>query len=232
MYSAYYWDRGLKSAQNQDSLFLLEVRTRKGKMTFAAVCDGIGGLKSGEMASGYVTERLMEEVYERLIPYLEKGDWKKASNAVLRTLYDAKEKMSDLAKRKEISLGTTVLFVCMMGSRYLALHCGDSRLYRMGIFGARNVFTDDVEQGKLNSCIGSVKGKKPDIHRGMLLKGEGLLLCSDGFYTKLSADTLDETLRCARCEDKMLEKRLKTLGEEARRLGSADDISAIAIFRR
>ena len=234
MITAYYWKKGGSSVLNQDSLFLLRLRTGAGEMAFGAVCDGIGGWEAGEKASGYLTEQLMECVYRSLVPALAKNKWKIASNAAYRTLYSAREALCAYGLSKHFSLGTTVCFACLFRGRFLALHCGDSRLYKIGILGTKSLFPDDLKEGRLTACIGSVRGPMPKLRLGRLLPGEGLLLCSDGFYRGLTDKELGESLgvRDGRLRGEMLARRLRTLSEEAVLRGSRDDAAVVYLGNR
>ena len=49
--AAYHTDVGISKKTNQDSLAIKVVETKKGKIAFAIVCDGMGGLSKGELAS-------------------------------------------------------------------------------------------------------------------------------------------------------------------------------------
>ena len=44
-------DVGIKKDTNQDSLCLKQAQTDKGNILLAIVCDGMGGLEKGEVAS-------------------------------------------------------------------------------------------------------------------------------------------------------------------------------------
>ena len=61
--SGFYWDSGKKEI-NQDSVLVEQVNTGKGRILLAAVSDGIGGLPAGEVASGFLMERLQQHFYE------------------------------------------------------------------------------------------------------------------------------------------------------------------------
>ena len=47
-------DIGIVKSTNQDSLSVKVINTSIGKMAFAILCDGMGGLEKGEVASASV----------------------------------------------------------------------------------------------------------------------------------------------------------------------------------
>ena len=57
-----YWDRGGYDI-NQDSAAFEQVVLRRRIISMAVVADGIGGLSKGELASGYVTGRIVKWFY-------------------------------------------------------------------------------------------------------------------------------------------------------------------------
>ncbi|MBE5895005.1 MAG: serine/threonine-protein phosphatase, partial [Lachnospiraceae bacterium] len=71
------YEKGCRE-RNQDSLALHRMMTQRGEVVLAAVCDGLGGMDAGEIASGYVAERLSIWFYEDLPDLLEKRRSKKA----------------------------------------------------------------------------------------------------------------------------------------------------------
>lgn len=44
-------DIGIKKTTNQDSLFMCKFQTSFGEAVFSVLCDGMGGLEKGEVAS-------------------------------------------------------------------------------------------------------------------------------------------------------------------------------------
>ena len=107
--SGVYWERGSVADINQDSLVLLQVLTAKGRVLMAAVCDGMGGLKQGEWASGYVTRRLQEWFYESLLRAVQKKKpyWM-IRRSLDRLVYHMQEQMSQYSGQEGIRLGTTM----------------------------------------------------------------------------------------------------------------------------
>ena len=112
MLVSHIWSPGLSGVDNQDSLFLLRLRSRFGELSFAAVCDGIGGLSEGKKASGLVTEKLMELIYTRLIDDLGKGHWKSASNAVYRCLYELCRQLAAYGKKGDCFVDDPCVCLC------------------------------------------------------------------------------------------------------------------------
>ena len=49
--AAYHTDVGIKKKNNQDSLAIKIAETPNGQAAFAIICDGMGGLAKGELAS-------------------------------------------------------------------------------------------------------------------------------------------------------------------------------------
>ena len=60
--SGYLWKKGAGDV-NEDSLTIQQIRCQRKICLMAVLCDGIGGLKNGEFASGYVTEELVKWFY-------------------------------------------------------------------------------------------------------------------------------------------------------------------------
>ena len=68
-YGAAYTDAGTVKTVNQDSLMIRIVDIGMHKTAFAVVCDGMGGLQQGELASATVV-RAYEKWYEEELPGL------------------------------------------------------------------------------------------------------------------------------------------------------------------
>ena len=54
--TALYTDTGIRKKTNEDSLCLKLADTALGKVALAVVCDGMGGLSKGEVASASVVK--------------------------------------------------------------------------------------------------------------------------------------------------------------------------------
>ena len=60
-------DVGIKKSTNQDSLLIKVAQTNLGKVCLCLVCDGMGGLAKGELASATVI-RAFENWFEQVFP--------------------------------------------------------------------------------------------------------------------------------------------------------------------
>lgn len=233
--SEVYWDKGAREA-NQDSISLQQVSIRRKKVVFALVCDGIGGLEQGEMASGFVAERMTEWFYTEGIRMLRKKKGKrKIGRAGLRALYGCNEEMGEYGKQQDMKMGTAVTMLLISGKQYLLWHSGDTRLYRVRTgFGKIRVkqLTKDHTAGShmLVRCIGSFPWKEPDVLRGMLRRNNVLLLCTDGFRNRVPEEKIGEALQpfFLKSQEQM-GMRLRELASYGKRHGETDNISAVVI---
>ena len=198
-----YWERGAAADINQDSLVLLQVLTAKGRALMAAVCDGMGGLEQGELASGYVTERLQEWFYETLLRAVQKKKpyWV-IRRSMDRLVYHVQEEFARYAEKQGgIRLGTTMTVLVLWKKTYLLWHLGDTRAY-----------------------------ERPDFRMGTLHAGQGILLCSDGFRHYVSGGELAEALAPGTiAEEGQIARRLREIGSACMRRGEKDNLSAVYI---
>lgn len=66
---AYHTDIGREKSTNQDSLGVLEANTDEGRLLLAVLCDGMGGLDKGEVASAALI-RAFEAWFQEELPGL------------------------------------------------------------------------------------------------------------------------------------------------------------------
>lgn len=247
-----YWERGSAADINQDSLVLLQVLTARGRVLMAAVCDGMGGLKKGETASGYVTKRLQEWFYESLIRSVQK---KKPYWIIRRSLdrlvYHMQEQLQQYGEKEDIRLGTTMTVLILWEKTYLLWHLGDSRAYRLcttrkergrhrgfaatrerrRMSGIECLTKDHVRRSnQLTKCVGSFGYARPDFKLGVLQAGQGVLLCSDGFRHCISEKELTDVLEPERIMDEnQIARRLREIGDACMKRGERDNLSAVYV---
>lgn len=227
--SGIYWDKG-KRLQNQDSVLLEQVITRRGRVFLAAVSDGIGGLSEGENASGYLMEKLAELFYKRLIPQIGKRRGKKKiKKSLLRFVCDMNADFHKYAAGKEIKLGATVSALLIWKNHYIILHLGDSRIYQLKGKEIRQLTENHSDGGNgLFKCLGSFPLQYPDIRYGSIKRNTGFLLCSDGFARVPERTMLGQVFNPKEISnERQIEKRLKDMAAFMMDKGERDNISAL-----
>lgn len=227
--SGIYWDRGQKNV-NQDSVFLWQMMTRRGRVLVAGVSDGIGGLKEGEIASGYILERIREACYHNLTCFSRKTKGLRClKNIMLRTLYDVSEELCKYADAKGIELGATLCLLVIVGRNYLVLHIGDSAVLKFHKNkGECLTPLHSDRKGGLLKAVGCFPFERPSIYKGRLKKHTGFLLASDGFYRKMPRNR-ELFYPNAITNERAVEKRLRDTGVFVKKNGEKDNISAIYV---
>lgn len=247
---AYDTNVGIQKSNNEDSLLLKVVETPLGKIVFAVVCDGMGGLEFGELASKEVI-LCLDEWFHHAMPQLIKNgfnqeglfqQWEGIMHSVNRKLYE-------YGYQKKIQIGTTITGILIAGDAYYALHVGDSRLYKLDnnincltqdhSFVQREIANgrmteeearEDPRKNILLQAVGTGKQIAVDFFSGRVEKGDMYLLCSDGFRNKIYSDEIWKTLHNEIIKDEnVLFQNLHTLVEENMIRMEQDNITVAAI---
>lgn len=251
MISACYFDKGDFARLQEDALVLEIAALGEREAALALVCDGIGGLREGEYAAGYVTMRVRDWFYRDFLRHVRSGHGRRRIvRDCVGMLYDCNRYLLRYGRARKIGLGTTMTMVLLYDGRfpgalkrrcpaqYLVFHVGDSRAYLFGR-GLKKLTEDDSGGGNaLSKCIGSFSWKGVQAGRGHLRRGERLLVCSDGFWRKLEEremlESLGEEYRAGRggrreMTEEQLERRLHKLGWTGRSRGERDNQAAAAL---
>lgn len=227
-----YWCRGSVADRNQDSVILQQVLTRRGRVLMAAVCDGMGGVSQGETASGYVAESLQEWFYTELLYMIRE---KKRSWVIRRSLdrlsFHLQRQLQRYAGQEKISLGTTMTVFVIWEKKYLVWHLGDSRAYRLRGERLEQITTDHVHgTGKLTKCLGSFGYFVLEHAMGVLRPGEAVLLCSDGFWRRITAQEITGVMNpTGVTQEEQIERRLREIGEACMKRGECDNLSGVYV---
>jgi len=210
----------------------------------------MGGMEKGELASATVIHAF-SEWFETI--YTQKGnDW---SYEEIKTqwqtlLEEVNEVLLKHGQNKDIQLGTTAT-VMLLSSKgeYCIGHVGDTRIYKMGqnltqltedhTFIAREIKRGNMtpEQAAVDNrrnvllqCIGVNKFFEPQYLRGTIERGEGTLLCTDGFRHVVAEEEIYKKLYNAENEQDM-KKELVHLVELNKKRQETDNITAMLIKR-
>ena len=108
--AAYHTDVGTRKETNQDSLAIKVVSTKEGNVAFAIVCDGMGGLAKGEVASKEVIEAFCAWFDDTLVDAIQNGTFTEQG---LVTQWDdiiqtQNRRLGAYGEENHLQLGTTV----------------------------------------------------------------------------------------------------------------------------
>ena len=189
-------DKGCVRKMNQDAY---EIRQLYRNTLLCVVCDGMGGAKSGNIASSLAVDVFSQEIQRTWTPNME---WDKADQIMKSAVKLANFTVYDQARKFEEfdGMGTTLVAAFIRGRQVSFVNVGDSRAYIINQKGIIQVTRDHsvvqlmVDRGELTSemaknypgknlitrAVGTESMVSCDVFRRELSKGDYLLLCSDG----------------------------------------------------
>lgn len=199
-----YWgitDPGCTRPQNQDT-YQIEALGRN--TVLCVICDGMGGAKSGNVASTLTADVFVQEIKRTWKPGMDP----EAIDQMLRgavklanfTVYDQAQQFEEFA-----GMGTTLVAVLVQNKYVTVVNVGDSRAYSISDNGVRLLTTDHslvqmmIARGELTPeqarkypgknlitrAIGTEAVVECDIFHLRGEDGECLLLCTDGLSNLL-----------------------------------------------
>ena len=189
-------DPGCKRAQNQDA-FHIERLDRSSMLCI--VCAGMGGAKSGNVASTLATDVFVEEVRRNWVSTMDQERIDQMLKSAVKlanfTVFDQSRQFPEFE-----GMGTTLVAVLIRSRKATIVNVGDSRAYNINSDGIRQVTKDHslvqmmVDRGELTpemartypgkNLITRAIGTEPmvmcDLFHIEVAKGDYVLLCSDG----------------------------------------------------
>ena len=195
-------DLGNVRKQNQD---FYEIVPLNGSSTLSIVCDGMGGAKSGNVASRLATEVFVGEIrrtarmdmeYEQIEQMM-----RDAVELANRAVFEQSKVSSDFE-----GMGTTLVAAYLTPQMAVIANVGDSRAYIFDRDGICFMTVDHslvelmVQRGEITReqaknhpgknlitrAIGTESVVYCDIYRRELKHGDAVLLCSDGLSNVLA----------------------------------------------
>lgn len=199
-------DIGNVKKTNQDSVCVKIADYEKhGQVAMAVICDGMGGLDKGELASATVI-RAFAYWFENSLPkMIVKYSWKELSSEWEKMIKEQNYRIDQYGKQIDVSLGTTVTAMLIIDGKYLVAHVGDSRVYEIRnsmsqltedqTFVAREIkrgnmtpeqASRDPRRNMLLQCVGASRTVAPQMLTGNVKDNTVFMFCSDGFRHVIS----------------------------------------------
>ncbi len=189
-------DIGNVRAQNQDT-YRVEQLDRTTHLL--VVCDGMGGAKSGNVASTLAADVFVQEMQHNFHPAM---DMPTTDQVLERAVKRANFTVFDQARQfpEFNGMGTTLVAALLRGRHVTVVNVGDSRCYHITNEEIRRVTTDHslaqlmYQRGELTAeqlrdfpgknyitrAVGTEAMVQCDIYHQELERGACVLLCSDG----------------------------------------------------
>lgn len=212
--TAVHTDVGIKKKTNQDAVLVKVADTDYGRVLLAVICDGMGGLAKGEVASATLIRAFSSWFEDRLPGLLKQGLTDEALCGEWDELImEMNRKISDYGTDHRLSLGTTAVGLLLVDTKYYIVNIGDSRVYQitdrllqltkdqtyiqremdLGNMTYEEAMRDP-QRNMLLQCVGASTEILPEYHTGTFEKNTVFMLCSDGFRHLVPPDELYQYL--------------------------------------
>ena len=234
-------DPGIARSQNQDAF---QIESLDKNTLLCVVCDGMGGAKSGNVASSLAADVFTQEVKrtwtsdatpERLEQILY-GAVKLANF----TVYDQARQFPEFD-----GMGTTLVALVVRGKQATVINVGDSRAYMVNGNGITQITTDHslvqmmIDRGELapekarlypgknyiTRAIGIEEQVVCDIFHRSVSRGDCFLLCSDGLSNMM--DDQEILFEVAHGQDRA--QCCRRLLDIAKKRGAPDNVTSILV---
>lgn len=249
--AVYNTDVGIKKKTNQDSLAIKLADTPAGQAMFAIVCDGMGGLAKGEVASKEVIYAFCNWFDEEFVEMVDNASFSEGALKYqwMRLAVDMNEKIKAYGEQNGIMLGTTLSAILMYMGKYYIIHVGDSRVYEITsqavqLTADQTLVAREVAAGRLTpeqaetdsrrsvllQCIGASPVVEPDFIAGEINVGAAYMLCSDGFRHKISNEEMVDRIGPAACASEAdMENGCRFLTELVKYRKETDNVTVVLI---
>ena len=232
-------DKGIVRNSNQDAYFAGEISQ---EVTFAVVCDGMGGAKAGNVASTAAVKSISEYIANSYRSNMSLDDiTKMLRNAII----SANIEIYDMAAQNEQlqGMGTTVVAAVVRNGNAVVANVGDSRVYLVDdnitqLTTDHSIVQTLIESGKITAEDAKVHPRKNVITRALgaesdvavdiaeynLYENNTLLLCTDGLTNFVSEEDIFKTFK--ENDISVVSEKLVELANQG---GGGDNITAVTL---
>lgn len=241
-------DIGIFKDTNEDSLLVKHAKYQDKEILMAIVCDGMGGLAKGELASATVIREFSDWFDNDLAKELQSLDMDIIAEKWSLQLKILNQKILNHGKSIGKMLGTTFTGMLFVDDKLMINHVGDSRAYYIGedieiLTEDQTVVAKAVREGSMTAeeakthkqrnvliqCIGASREVVPDMIVSVARQGT-YLICSDGFRHEITIEEIHAYLNPYILENKeLMSEHTEHLISLVKKRNEKDNISAIVI---
>jgi len=248
--TAVYSDKGIKKQTNQDSFCIKIAKTQFGKALLGVVCDGMGGLEKGEVASASVMNAFSNWFEKELPTELQKNNLNDLDYQWKRLIQEQNQRIGEYGRKNGIQLGTTLTAMFLIEDKFLMIaHVGDTRAYCIDdkltiLTRDHTVVAREIERGNMTpeqaktdprrnvllQCIGASKIVEPEFFFCVPNHNTVYMLCSDGFRHVISENEIYDSFHPNNLNTEVdMEKYARELVELDMQRGEIDNITVLLI---
>jgi protein phosphatase len=209
---------------------------------WAVVCDGMGGVSGGQIASEICVNEVSSHIEKG---YRKSMSMKSVKNLLVSAITAANIKVFETANENKeyFGMGTTVVAVVILNGFAAVAHVGDSRAYFINdeikqITRDHSVVQYLIDMGRITkeaarthpdrNVITRAVGVSPEVDIDVdiipINEGETILICSDGLYEYISENDMLDMIKNPD-EDEPAKKLL----EMANEAGGKDNITVVTV---
>ena len=234
-------DQGCVRSQNQDAYQIAQLDRNS---LLCVVCDGMGGAKSGNIASSLAVDVFVQEVRRFWMANSTQEKINQMLQSAVKlanfTVYDQAQQFEEFD-----GMGTTLVAVLIRGRKATVVNVGDSRMYLANENGIHQITKDHslvqmmVDRGDLTpeqaksypgknyitQAVGTESMVMCDLYHLDVAKGDYLLLCSDGLSNLLD----DQEILFEIVHGVKKQNCCKRLLDIAKTRGAPDNVTSVLI---
>lgn len=234
-------DTGVTRTQNQDAY---QTESLDKNTLLCVVCDGMGGAKSGNVASTLAADVFTQEVKRSWTPDMDDERLDQMLQGAVKlanfTVFDQAQQFEEFR-----GMGTTLVALLIQGKKATIINVGDSRAYLIDSSGITQVTTDHsvvqmmVARGELTPekakhypgkhlitrAIGTEAQVACDIFHRKVEKGASFLLCTDGLSNLM--DDQEILFEVAHGQDRA--QCCERLLDIAKKRGAPDNVTSVLV---
>jgi len=236
MNCAYSSHVGIQRKINQDACLAATIECHKKEYYIFAVADGLGGHRSGDVASSMAVDYIKQNIckMDDLFAKEELQSFVSEINAEMLAYAHTDKEYSGMA--------TTLTMAIVCEDDMCLVHIGDSRAYRITEQDIVQLTKDHslvqvlIDEGRISNqeamthpqknvitrALGTDKEIKTDYYRYQLQAEDTIMLCTDGLYNMVLEKRIQELI----VQDD-LEMSAKNLINEANDNGGTDNITVV-----
>ena len=239
-----YWgltDPGCVREQNQDAY---QIEQLDKHTLLCVICDGMGGAKSGNVASTLAVDVFVQEIRRSWISDMDQERIDQMLRGAVKlanfTVFDQAQQFEEFS-----GMGTTLVAVLITGKQATIVNVGDSRAYCVDKDGILQLTTDHslvqmmISRGELTPeqarrypgknlitrAIGTESPVVCDVFHKKLDRGDNLILCTDGLSNLV--DEQEILFEVAHGLEK--QQCCQRLLDIAKRRGAPDNVTSILV---